>query len=82
MQEDGADVLKRNAVVLGLLVLVAVAFLVVVWLMPPTQADLFDSPLPTPYAYLPFVAARGSFPPPPCCWVYVPAVFRGAEARR
>ena len=66
---------KQYAVISGLIAVAAVA-LIVVRFTPAIQADLFDSPIPTPYAYLPFVASKPAGPPPARFWVYLPVVAR------
>jgi hypothetical protein len=68
-------VLKRFVTISILLVLGAAVLLALVRLNPPTRADLFDSPIPTPYAYLPFVAVKAFIPPPAEYRIYLPLVI-------
>jgi hypothetical protein len=66
--------LKRIVIVCGLLTLGVLILLALVRLTPASQADLFDSPVPTPWAYLPFVASKSFIPPPREFHVYLPVV--------
>ena len=66
--------MREDVVFYGLVTLATAVLLVAANRTPVTQANVFDSPLPTPWAYLPFVASNASLPPLTDHAVYLPIV--------